>query len=106
MRDRDPIDQPCALCGQRVTGDAEDDHLHVVDMPQLDVRIVHHLVGGDAECCATMDPEMPTLLDEGCSDTRLLAAVRRVLDRGDWAWRPYYQKEKRDPRRARFGRAA
>ena len=39
----DPIDQPCALCGERVTGDAADDHLHVIDVTAWDVRIVHHV---------------------------------------------------------------
>ena len=89
MKDSDPIDQPCAYCGERVTGDASDDHLHVIDVPAWDVRIVHHVAGGDAPCCLTSDPECDVLLDEGCPDARLRAALRRVMARGPWAWRRY-----------------
>ena len=43
----DPIDQPCALCGERVTGDAADDHLHVIDVTVQDTGMQFAIETGD-----------------------------------------------------------
>lgn len=86
------VNQPCAWCGLAVRGRPDDDTLHLIDAPQLDVRIAHHVLPGDAACCVTEDPMAEILLDEGCSDERALWAIREVMTRGPWAWRNYMRR--------------
>ena len=77
---RSAIFQPCAWCGRPIFG--TDSQIHIREMPDLNVRIVHHLEPGAAECCATKDSALVTLIEEGVPCADVIRAVEENRGRG------------------------
>lgn len=78
---RSAVFQPCAWCGKPVEGSGT--HIHIREMPDMNVRIVHHLLEGDAACCATEDPLMDTLIGDAVPAAEMRRAIETVRARGD-----------------------
>lgn len=78
---RSAIFQPCAWCWERIANGTS--QIHIREMPDLNVRIVHHLLEGDAECCATKDSCLDTLITDGVPAGQVKAAIEEIRARGN-----------------------